>query len=330
MIYNDSVYGSLPIEEKVLIDLMQTKAMERLKRVNQGGPFILMDPKHEWRKFKITRFDHSVGVCLLLKKFNSSLEEQIAGMLHDVSHTVFSHTLDFLFNRNIEHDYHENFHKKMILDSKIPSILEKHGLDVEDILDEKRFTILERKLPDLCADRIDYSLRFMLECGMLSKNQIDDILNALTIHDGEIIFYNEAKARFFAEKYIEANKLSWCNPLQASLFHVTSETIKIALSKGILTEDDLFTTDEEVIKKLKYSQDEKITEMLDLIRNIDAIEDKNNYDYHLKSKVRCTDPKFMEGNKVVRLSEIDESYRKLMSDFISKSSKGFFVRIARK
>ena len=196
MIYKDKVYGKVVFEDNVLIDLMKSELMERLKGINQGGPFILMNPKHEWRKFKMTRFDHSVGVCILLKIFNVSLEEQVAGLLHDVSHTVFSHALDFLFNRNIEHDYHERFHDGTILDSEVPFILEKHGLDVEDILDEKRFTVLERELPDLCTDRIDYFLRFMLEYGMISKSQIDDILNALTIHDGEIIFYDKLKQDF--------------------------------------------------------------------------------------------------------------------------------------
>lgn len=330
MIYKDKVYGKVVFKDKVLIDLMKSELMERLKGVNQGGPFILMNPKHEWRKFKMTRFVHSVGVCILLKIFNTSLEEQVAGLLHDVSHTVFSHALDFLFNRNIEHDYHERFHDRMILDSEVPSILEKHGLNVEDILDEKRFIVLERELPDLCADRIGYFLRFMLEYGRISKSQIDDILNALTIHDGEIIFYDKTQARFFAEKYIEANKSVWCSPLQASLFHTISETLRVALSKGILTESDLFTTDEEVVKKLKDSHDEKIIEMLDLIRNIDVIEDKDNYDFHLKSKVRWADPKILISNKILRLSELDKSYKRLMKDYIDKRSKGFFMRIRRK
>ena len=101
MIYKDKVYGDVVFKERILVDLINTDLMKRLKRVNQGGPFVLLRPDHEWRKFKTTRFDHSVGVCVLLKKFNSSLKEQIAGLLHDVSHTVFSHSLDFLFNRNI-------------------------------------------------------------------------------------------------------------------------------------------------------------------------------------------------------------------------------------
>ena len=60
----------------------------------------------------------------------------------------------------------------------------------------------------------------------------------------------------------------------------------------------MFTTDEEVVKKLKDSHDEKIIEMLNLIRNIDVIEDKDNYDHHFKSKVRCTDPKILIDGKI--------------------------------
>ena len=97
-----------------------------------------------------------------------------------------------------------------------------------------------------------------------------------------------------------------------------------------MTKSDLFTTDEEVVKKLKDSHDEKIIEMLDLIRNINVIEVKDNYGFHLKSKVRWTDPKILISNKILRLSELDKSYKHLMKDYIDKRSKGFFVRIRRK
>jgi len=70
--------------------------------------------------------------------------------------------------------------------------------------------------------------------------------------------------------------------------------------------------------------------MLGSISYLDVVEDKENYDYHLNSKVRCTDPKVLIDNKAVKLSKIDEDYRKLMNDFISEASKGFFVRIIRK
>ncbi len=95
----------------------------------------------------------------LLKKYDASLEEQIAGLLHDVPHTAFSHVVDFVFGTGKHQGYHERFMKQVIYDSEIPSILEEHGIDVEEVLDESNFKLLERGVPDLCADRIDYFLR---------------------------------------------------------------------------------------------------------------------------------------------------------------------------
>lgn len=330
MFYKDKVYGDVFFKDKVLIDLINTDLMKRLKKVNQGGPFTLLNPEHRWRYLKTTRFDHSVGVCILLKKFNSTLEEQIAGLLHDVSHTVFSHSLDFLFNRGVQHDYHEMFHDQMILNSNTPSILKKHGFDVDEILDEKKFTLLERELPDLCADRIDYYFRFMLEYRKFSKKNINDMFNELIVHDKEIIFSDKIQARFFADNYIEANNFSWCSPMQAALFHTVSEMMRMAISKGIVEEADVFATDDEVIEKLKNSNDKEIKEMLDLIYNMEVIENQKDYDIHLKSKVRYVDPKILIGNEISRLSEIDGEYKDLMENFITGRSKGFFVKIMKK
>ncbi len=327
MIYRDKVYGKVVFKEKVLADLIESKPIRRLKGVNQAGPFVFLNSDHEWKKFRTTRFDHSVGVCVLLRKLNSSLEEQIAGLLHDVSHMVFSHVVDFLFHRGTMHDYHETFHEAMILNSRISSILKKHGLDVRDILDNKRYTLLEKEMPDLCADRIDYFLRFMLEYGRISEKEIHDVLDALLVYGNEVIFSNRTQADFFAKKYIEANIEVWCNPLQASLFHVISETLRIAISRGIITQQDLFTTDSEVMSKLRNSNDERIENLLDLLRGMEIVEDENDYDLHLASKVRYTDPKILIGGKVFRLSEIDRDYESLMKDYIAKRSKGFFVRI---
>jgi hypothetical protein len=330
MIYKDSIYGSIHIEDKILIDIMRTKAMKRLKDINQGGPLILIKTNNELARYKVTRFDHSVGVCLLLKRFNASLEEQIVGLLHDISHMVFSHATDYIFDRGVQQDYHEKFYEKTILNSDIPLVLKKHGISIDSILDIENYTLLEKELPDLCADRIDYFLRDMIIYDDVIKKRRYDILDALTIFNGEFIFKEKEMARLFAEKYIDANKRFYCNAFQAALYSLISDTLKIAIEKNIITEADLFTTDPEVIKKLKISKDQNILRMLDTISHLNVVEDEKNYDYYLKSKVRCTDPKFMINDKVVRLSEVDKSYRKSMNDYISESSKGFFVRIVRK
>jgi len=326
MLYNDNVYGRIEIKEKALIDLINSKAVQRLKGVYQGPSFLLIS-NPIFGKYKNTRFEHSVGVLILLKKLEATLNEQIAGLLHDISHTVFSHATDFLFNRHIQHDYHEKFHDKMILKSDIPMILNKHHIDVTEILDEKKFTLLEKELPDLCADRIDYFLRDMIVYDSVIKNNINTILNSLMKFENEIIFNNLNTARLFAEKYIEANKLLWCNPYQVVLFKLISDILKLGLSKGIITREDLFTTDNEVLIKLKNSNDNEINEKLNTIFDLKIIENKKNYDYHLKSKVRCIDPKILIDKKIASLSGIDEHYKKLMNDFVPETSKGFFIKI---
>lgn len=330
MICKDRVYGTVEIEDRVILKLMNSNVVQRLKGINQGGPLLLLNPDHFLSGYKTTRLDHSLGVCILLKRFNASLEEQIAGLLHDISHMVFSHATDFLFDRGIQQDYHELFHEKIILDSEIPSILKKHNIDVKDILDDKKFPLLERKLPDLCADRIDYFLRDMCIYDGLIKEKVDTILNSLTVFKKEIVFNNIEMARLFAEKFIQANRMLYCNPFQSALFKVTSDALKLAMSKGFMNEDDLFSTDNLVLEKLRESNDEEIMDKLNLISNFGVIEDKKNYDFHLKSKVRCVDPKIIVDGKIVRLSDLDESYKKTMNDFISETSKGFFVKIKRK
>ncbi len=92
MKYKDRIYGTTTITEPVIQELMQSEAMQRLKKVNQYGASF-----YRFSHLTTNRFEHCVGVYLLLRKFNAVTEEQVAGLLHDVPHTVFSHVVDFVF-----------------------------------------------------------------------------------------------------------------------------------------------------------------------------------------------------------------------------------------
>jgi len=327
MLYEDVVYEPIEFKEQVLIDLINSKPLQRLKGISQSGLTMFALP---WSKVKTTRFDHSVGVCILLKRFNASLEEQAAGLLHDVSHTVFSHALDFLFNRNTQHDTHEKFYEKIILNSEIPQILKSFDISVNSVLNLEKFTLLEKELPDICVDRIDYYFRDMFLHGRFSKNDIGMMFDRMKTLNSEIIFDDKSAAKFFAEKYMEANRDIWCTPLEASLYMLISDLMRLGISKGVITENDLFTTDIQIIEKLKRFNDSEINQLINLISNAEVTENANDYDFHLKSKVRCVDPKITENGNVVRLSEIDYSYKKKMEIYVNELCKGFFVKIKSK
>ena len=112
MEFDDRLYGKQEIEKEVVEELIQTEPVQRLKGVHQAGPSpFFMDDKPP-----VTRFEHSLGVFFLLRKFDASLEEQIAGLLHDVPHTAFSHVADFVFE-NEGHEYHERFLEEIAIKS---------------------------------------------------------------------------------------------------------------------------------------------------------------------------------------------------------------------
>lgn len=84
----DDLYGSYKLEP-VLQELIETKEMQRLKKVQQGGATIFANPK-----WNTTRFEHSIGTMLCMKLLGQPLDVQIHVLLHDVSHTAFSHVVD--------------------------------------------------------------------------------------------------------------------------------------------------------------------------------------------------------------------------------------------
>ena len=141
----DRLYGCFEVEG-VLADLIRSAPLQRLKWIHQGGAGYLVKP--EWSG---TRYEHSVGVMLLIRRLGGSLEEQIAGLLHDVGHTAFSHVVDYVYGEG-EENLHERWHRRILRESEISAILQKHGFNPESIL-SGNWTLLEKPLPDLSADR---------------------------------------------------------------------------------------------------------------------------------------------------------------------------------
>lgn len=64
MHYTDKIYGEFEITEPVLLELINSPTLQRLKGIDPAGYF---DPFYPGKKR--TRFEHSVGVCLLLRMF---------------------------------------------------------------------------------------------------------------------------------------------------------------------------------------------------------------------------------------------------------------------
>ena len=123
--YNDSVFGPHRIAEPVIVELIHGPSLQRLQGVDQSG---YPDPFFPHVK-KQTRFEHSLGVYLLLRQYHASLEEQIAGLIHDVSHSAFSHCIDYALT-DIESEktqsHQDNVFEAFFRKSEFPEILARH------------------------------------------------------------------------------------------------------------------------------------------------------------------------------------------------------------
>ncbi|WP_243298415.1 HD domain-containing protein [Bacillus litorisediminis] len=318
----DPIYGSFELEP-VLTDLLQSRPVQRLRGVHQGGSSYLVNPK-----WNVTRYEHSVGVMLLVKRMGGSIEEQMAALLHDVSHTAFSHVSDFAL-RNLEEDYHEQIFRRVIEESEIPDILHNYGYTTEQIFNDfSKWTILEQPSPDLCADRIDYTIRDQFHYFDLNIEEIQKLLESLTVQNGLLCFKTLEAAERFTKLYYQEVIDFFMDPLNAYGNWKLSIAIRLGLRKKILKMDDLLKDDQGVWSILQQSKDPDMRQIMRQIHpNVDVVTDEKNYDYSIKNKPRLLDPMVVHNGITVRASAISKVVGKLNETAIERFKRGARIRV---
>ncbi|MGL5352938.1 MAG: HD domain-containing protein [Clostridium sp.] len=318
----DSIYGEFEIES-IFEELIKTKDVQRLKEIHQGGASYLINP--EWN---ITRYEHSIGTMLFIRIMGGSIEEQIAGLLHDISHTAFSHVIDFTF-KNSDEDYHEKIYGEIIESSIIPKVLLKHGYNYKDILlNESKWTILEKSAPKLCADRIDYTLRDMYHYGFILKEEINIFINSLAVIGGEVVITSVKTSEWFVDVYYKEVIGFFMNPLNVYAYDRLSKAIKKALDLNEITLDDLLKEDKYVYGLLENSNSKDILSLIKSInKEVKLIENKKEYDIFLKNKIRVLDPTIFINGQLCKTSEVSSVVKELNEKALKKSEEGVFLKI---
>ncbi|MBL21193.1 MAG: metal-dependent phosphohydrolase [Euryarchaeota archaeon] len=149
-VINDAIHGDFSLEG-VREELLATPEFNKLSHIKQLGLAHLIFPGAHH-----TRFEHSLGVShvagLMADSIGLSPAEkqivQVAGMLHDVGHGPYSHTLEHILHSRGGKD-HMSITEGIITGSydavgeaesvsvgprqSIPEILEKHGVDPKEV-----------------------------------------------------------------------------------------------------------------------------------------------------------------------------------------------------
>ncbi len=342
MQYVDTVYGSTSFTDPMLLDLLQSAAIQRLRSVLQHGITAVLGITQP-----VTRFEHSVGAMILVQRAGGSVCEQAAALMHDVSHTAFSHVADFVFSG--PHSYHEEKRREWMAQSDIPAVLSRHGVDWTDFLDDERFPLLEQPSPRLCADRIDYFLRDSLALGILTPAQATQLSRSLVVAAGRFAVRELDAARLFGYKYMEADQASWSNNTSILLYELTARALRTAFDRSVITQTDLWGGDQQLWDKLSQSQDPATAASVKLIlryrdfvvvkskpdeskqdesKQNEAKPDESKSTVLLQPKIRSIDPDVLTEDSLFPLSVLDARFRVYRDNYLKTRASTISLRLA--
>ena len=302
---------------------MQTRAMQRLHGVLQHGITGLIGITHP-----TSRFEHSLGVMWLVRHFGGALQAQIAALLHDISHTAFSHVIDYVVENHDHQSYHEDKKAWFVDQSDVPDVLARHGIDLATVIHEEEYALLEQPAPRLCADRLDYFLRDSVDLGLASLVEVRTALDHLIVADDRIVTDDVAVARWLAETYIAADKKSWANFREVGVYEVTARAIRTALDLGAITEADFWLTDAELWRKLCDIRDADLQRQLALISPATGFEwDEVAPTFSVSTKLRTIDPDVLIDGRLCTLSELDAEFARQRIAYLRENTGKWPMRV---
>ena len=256
-------YANMP---DFLIKYLDTPSLIRLKKI---GYFCGMDyaSKNIYNfSTYISRYTHSLTTALLTYKISSDRKATIAGLFHDVGTPCFSHVIDYMNKDYANQESTEEYTERIILsDSYLKQCLLKDGVSANEIIDFKKYSLVDSARPKLCADRLDgIILNSLGWTKTISKQDIKDILNSITIYINE-----EGKEEIGFTDYEIASRVvelsdtidRYCHSNEDNyMMELLARITKYALDNGYTTYDGLYRYDEEYVFGLLYSIRDRVLE----------------------------------------------------------------------
>ena len=251
----------------------------------------------------ITRYDHSITTALLTYKLTNDKKATIAALFHDIATPCFSHVIDYMNKDYDKQESTEEYHTKILLKEKYLSyLLSQDNLYLEDIIDFKKYSIVDNERPKLCADRLD---GIILTAIGWTKNidlkDINNIIEDININknennEDEIAFNNKK----IANKVIKINNCinKYCHSKEDNyMMELLARITKYSIDKEYINYEELYQyTEKELFNLFINKNDKVLNEYLLEFKTIKSNEINNiNLD---KVKVRNINP-LVKGKRII-------------------------------
>ena len=312
-------------EVDIISELIETPEMRRLSDVGMhcGCEYTGL-PRYHREKHHYSRLVHSIGVSKIVHHFTKDTIQAVAGLLHDVATPVFAHTIDFMNNDHMTQESTEGGTCSYICNSSnLMQVLDKHHINLDDVCDYHKYPIADNDTPMLSGDRLEYTLGNGYLVGGYELSDVRGMYDDLTIAENE---YGTAELCF---QSIDIAKAFSCMAMFNSRFYVSDEErfvmqklaviMRNAIKAGVLSPEDLYTTESEVIGKLKNSRESGAA--WDSFTNISAVSVSpgvlcDRYCVNVSAKKRYIDPLVVTEYGVKRISQIDAEIKEDIEAFL--------------
>ena len=307
----------------LLQELFETPPFRRLSDVGMhcgcdysSFPLFRFRPMAEQAE-RYTRDLHSLGAALIVQHFTGDLRQSTAGLLHDIATPVFAHVIDFLKGDHVRQEATEEATGEMIETSPdIMAVLQKYGIQTEEVSDYHLYPIADNPSPGLSADRLEYTLGNFYCRGRKSLEEIRLLYENLFCvrnekGEPELAFASEKAAEEFALGALENSRMYTADEDRYCMQYL-ADLLKKSLEWGILKPEDLYSTEKRVIGLLQT--DERSRRLWEEYRKFSRIcttrqRPEDCYSVRVPSKLRWIDPLFRKNGGVVRISETSSAVR---------------------
>ena len=328
-IHKEIVFDPGKPEELMIMELIDTVAFQRLRRIKQLGAASLV-----FHGAESSRFTHSIGVFCIARKIYQRLIEikssfyenkfvlYGAALLHDLGHGPLSHTSEVIFDHN-----HEQWSQNLVKNySPINSILKKYDNELPkqicELFESKQLFSNPLKTlisSEIDCDRLDYLLRDSYNTGTkYGLVDLERIISGLTFSpDGNIAI--KPKGIIAIEHFLVLRNLMY----RTIYNHRINEISTWILEKIIFTIKDNFEKKIWIDNSLhKWIFSSKNLDFDDFIKNDDI-----TFYYHL---IRWKDESFEPLSKLCKMFIDRDLLRASDISFLNKVDRLKILAFAKK